>query len=83
MSDRTGTAGHTVNEEDSRIVSELVDDIRDAVIEYQVSGNLEPLLQSRIETTELGGSPIERRLGSFWVNLKEANLYVSKPNRRF
>ena len=55
MSDRTGTAGHTVNE-DSRIVSELVDDIRDVVIEYQVSGNLEPLLQSRIETTESGGT---------------------------
>jgi len=38
VSDRIGTVGLTANDEDIRIVSELVEDIRDAVIDYQVSG---------------------------------------------
>ena len=35
--DRVETVGYTKNDEDVQIVSELVDDIRDAVIDYQVS----------------------------------------------
>jgi len=38
VSGRIGTVGLTANEEDIRIVSALVEDIRDAVIDYQVSG---------------------------------------------
>jgi len=34
---RIGTVGLTANEEDIRIVSELMEDIRDAAIDYQVS----------------------------------------------
>ena len=32
------TANYTVNEEGTQIVSELADDVPDAVIDYQVSG---------------------------------------------
>ena len=31
--------GYTENDEDVQIVSELVDDIRDAIIDYRVSGD--------------------------------------------
>ena len=37
MSDRIGAVGYTTNGGDVQIVSELTDDIRDAVIDYQVS----------------------------------------------
>ena len=38
--------GYTENDEDVQIVSELMDDIRDAVVDYQVSGDLEPSLRT-------------------------------------
>ena len=37
MADRVGTAERMKNEEDGRTLSELTDDIRDAIIDYQVS----------------------------------------------
>ena len=45
MLDRIGVVGHITSEGDIQIVSELVDDIRDAIIDYQVSGTLETSLQ--------------------------------------
>ena len=37
--DRVEAVGYTKNDEDIQLVSELVDDIRDAVIDYQVGGD--------------------------------------------
>ena len=39
MLGRVEAAGYTENDVDVQIVSELVDDIRDAVTDYQVSGD--------------------------------------------
>ena len=44
--DRVKVVGYTENNEDIQIVSELMDDIRDAVVDYQVSGDLDPFLQA-------------------------------------
>lgn len=41
-SNHIGTVGYMTNEEDVQIVSELMDDTRDAIIDYQVSGALKP-----------------------------------------
>lgn len=42
--DRVTAVGYTESDEDAKIVSELTDDIRDALIDYQVSGNPKPFL---------------------------------------
>jgi len=42
--DRAGAVDYVENDEDRQTVSNLVDDIRDAVIEYQVSAILGPPL---------------------------------------
>ena len=44
MSDRIGAVGHTTSEGNVQIVSELTDDLRDAVVDYQVSSTLETFL---------------------------------------
>ena len=56
VSGRIDTVGHTANEEDVQIVSELADNIRDAVIEYQVCGNPKPSPRSGVEAIELDGT---------------------------
>ena len=45
MSGRVEAAGYKENDEDAQIVSELMDDIRDAVTNYQVGGDPKPYLQ--------------------------------------
>jgi len=44
VSDRIGAVGRMASEGDAQVVSELVDDIRDAVIDYQVSSTLKTFL---------------------------------------
>ena len=44
MSNRIGAASHMTSEGDAQIVSELIDDMRDAVMEYQVGSPLEAFL---------------------------------------
>jgi len=46
VSGRIGAVGHIASEGDVQIVTELTDDIRDAVIDYQASHSLESLLRS-------------------------------------
>jgi hypothetical protein len=53
--DRIETVGHAENKEDIQVVSELMDDIRDAVIACQVSGNLKAFLRPRVEATRPDG----------------------------
>lgn len=50
---RIETTNHTENKEDIQIASELIDDVRDAVIPCQVSGNLKAFLRPRVEATRL------------------------------
>ena len=45
---RVEAVGYTESDEDVQIVSELMDDIRDTVTDYQVSSNLKPFLQSHL-----------------------------------
>ena len=40
LSERTGTAAHVKNEEDVTIACDLADDLRDAIVEYQVSAGV-------------------------------------------
>jgi len=53
---RIEAADHAENEADVRIVSDLVDEIRDAVMEYQASGDPDrfppPLVKTRIAGTD-------------------------------
>ena len=50
--------GHTTSEGDVQIVSELVDDIRDTVIDYQVSSVLKAFLwPSNLGKIGLDGTP--------------------------
>jgi len=44
--DRVEAVGYTENDEDVQVVSELMDDIQGAVIDYQVSGNPERFLRA-------------------------------------
>ena len=53
MSDRIHTEDYVENDEDVQIVSALADDIRDAVINYQVSALLRPLLWPAVEAMGL------------------------------
>ena len=54
---RVEAPGYTENDEDVQIVSEFMDDIRDAVIDYQVSGNPKPFLRVPDPSNRLGGAP--------------------------
>ena len=54
-----GATGYTKNVEDIEIVSELVEDIQDIVIKYQVSDDLETFLQVPYQVTGLGSAPTD------------------------
>ena len=49
--ERAGTVGYQGNDADERAVAELAEDVRDAVIEYQVSPNLLVIFRIRVEAT--------------------------------
>jgi len=49
--------GYTENDEDVQTVSELMDDIRDTVIDYQVCGIPNSFYGLLIQATDLDGAP--------------------------
>ena len=53
---RVEAVGYEENDRDAQIVSELMDNIRDAVTDYQVSGDYKLFLQV-IEAIGIDGTP--------------------------
>ena len=59
MLDRTQAEGYTRNDEDVDIVSELTDDIRDVITDYQVSVVFALLLRPQLRRP-IGGTAASR-----------------------
>ena len=56
MLNRIETRSRATDQEDTQIVTELMDDIRDIVTDYQVSGDRKLLLRPCLQT-DLDGAP--------------------------
>lgn len=58
MLDRVGTAGYMENSKDKRVVSEIIDDLGEAVVNFWVSGDLESFTRAPFRQLNCSRLPV-------------------------